>query len=89
MMSICKYINNDGLCLLHSDPLYKEPCHEGPCHDYTAMTNVDRIRAMTDRELAVLLQNSCCRPDLTDCPEKIDDCEECWLDWLKQEAGNE
>lgn len=48
-------------------------------------TNSDRIRAMTDEELAVLLQNSCCRPDLNDCPPKFD-CDECWLDWLKQEA---
>ena len=51
-MSICKHVSNDGLCLLHSETFYKEPCVEGPCRDYTAMTNADRIRAMTDEELA-------------------------------------
>lgn len=55
------------------------------CQDFRQMTNADSIRAMTDEELAVLLQNSCCRPDGADCPP-IDDCEKCWLDWLKQEA---
>ena len=84
-MSICKHITNDGICLLHSEPFYKEPCHEGPCPDYQSLTNADFIRAMTDEELAVLLQNSCCRPDLMDCPQIVD-CEKCWLDWLKQEV---
>lgn len=48
-------------------------------------TNSDNIRQASDEELAVLLQNSCCRPDLMDCPQ-IDDCVDCWLDWLKQEV---
>ena len=50
-------------------------------------TNADRIRAMTDEELAELLEQvrvSCglamggrdCRPN----------CKDCWLDWLREEA---
>ena len=90
-MSICKHISNDGLCLLHSDTFYKEPCIEGPCHDYTGMTNADRIRVMTDEEMANLLNRS--EPKF--CHEGWDymigcgedkDCVMCWLDWLKQEV---
>lgn len=52
-------------------------------------TNADRIRAMTDEELAKLCQNSCCRAEYDDCPTQFyDDCVECWLDWLKQEEDN-
>lgn len=63
-------------------------CSNGVDGKRKAKTNGDRIRAMTDEELAVLLQNSCCRPDLMDCPQ-IDDCVECWRDWLKQEADGD
>lgn len=51
-------------------------------------TNADRIRAMSDEELAKLLDNvrvSCggvmggrnCMPN----------CKDCWLDWLREEAA--
>lgn len=52
-----------------------------------SITNADRIRAMTDEELAELCQNSCCREGYDDCPTQFyGDCEDCWLDWLKQEV---
>lgn len=62
--------------------------------DFKPMTNADRIRQMTDEELA---ENICSRC----CPEKDafyncvkinkktfswEDCKRCWLDWLKQEV---
>ena len=53
-------------------------------------TNADRIRAMTDEELAEFMdeRNACLRSHLRtaeDC-EEYHDCKDCWLDWLKQEA---
>lgn len=53
-----------------------------------ALTNADRIRSMTDEELAEWLakyeRNTVC-PNFGahDCQES---CEQCWLDWLKQEV---
>lgn len=67
-------------------------CHEGPCHDYTVLTNADRIREMTDEDLAQHLfdvANYACPPgkEFTDifCG-KYPDCKKCWLNWLKHEA---
>jgi hypothetical protein len=44
-------------------------------------TNADRIRAMTDEELAELYQKWTCPP----CPreEHYSDCTSCWLSWLR------
>lgn len=63
------------------------PCEE--CIDFEAkvMTNADRIRAMSDEELAKIIS----------CPKRvcdkivihvdgITDCDACALDWLKQPA---
>ena len=55
----------------------------------TKKTNADRIRAMTDEELAHWIVEM----KITGCPEDqistmwCDDmsCVDCWLDWLKQE----
>lgn len=50
------------------------------------MTNADRIRSMTDEELAEILNchNFCARN--FDCENGKRPCQECNLDWLKQEA---
>ena len=49
-------------------------------------TNADRIRAMTDEELAKFIASQ--RTDCYHCPVVVcvDACEVSWLDWLKQEA---
>jgi hypothetical protein len=53
-------------------------------------TNADRIRAMTDEELAGWLakhnERSAVCPNFgaRDCQAS---CRKCWLDWLKQEAS--
>lgn len=60
------------------------------------ITNADRIRAMSDEELAEFIQKSgygSC-PNVPQCPQyesgdkpyTEDGCRKCWLDWLKQEA---
>ena len=57
------------------------------------ITNADRIRAMTDEELAEKLCKMQCYgvcPDGKDwaiCDK--DDCQKCWIDWLKEEEHNE
>lgn len=57
------------------------------CRDFIPkpQTNADRIRAMTDEELAKWL----CVMNFDDCPDRAhqmkctDKCYECWIDWLK------
>ena len=61
------------------------------------INNADRIRAMTDEELAEYLAPCACPPirfnkntgDIV-CPVNKEpcesDCKSCWLDWLKEEA---
>ena len=53
------------------------------------MTNAEKVRQMTDAELASLLcgQCTCCAYQITDCTEKEHvGCEDGVLEWLKQEA---
>lgn len=57
-------------------------------------TNADRIRAMTDEELAELMEDKGDCPPI-ECPHDGEgakvtrlDCKACWLDWLKQEVKN-
>lgn len=51
------------------------------------MTNADKIRQMTDEELAEWILNAhnggC--PNVEKCNEVT--CYACWLDWMKQEVG--
>lgn len=57
-------------------------------------TNADRIRAMTDEELANLINRiepKFCHDGwdyMIGCDEDKD-CVMCWLDWLRQEVDNE
>lgn len=51
-------------------------------------TNADRIRAMSDEELAELLDVGCDLARNGTCPNAetpLMSCRECWLDWLIQE----
>ena len=55
------------------------------------ITNADAVRAMSDEELAVLLEGCICPkypcPDIDrDTPTDKKRCTKCWLDWLMQEA---
>lgn len=59
---------------------------ERNCDFYVPMTNADRIRSMTDEELASFLKEvkedyQWTNPDYPDC----DDCGE-WLEWIQSEA---
>lgn len=54
------------------------------------MTNADRIRSMSDEELATFLYHAwnnaswCMVKD--HCPDE-DSCFPCWLDWIKKECA--
>ena len=72
---------------------YAEPCSSctdmiGEPTNWTPQTNADRIRAMTDEELAKFAYSFPCPPQIT--PNQCrHDCDRCWLDWLKQEVYND
>ena len=57
------------------------------CVDCVHMTNAQKIRAMTDDELAKILGNEYICPPASSCPKVCDgDCVACWLEWLQQPA---
>ena len=51
-------------------------------------TNADRVRSMTDEELAITFAVNCAGRK---CPHNADavgdECMVCWLEWLKKEAS--
>lgn len=86
-------IINCDTCRYSSVPTKEEPCWScaiigGIKFNWEAMTNADRIRSMTDEELAKMLPTKSmwnCPPDIKTrggCPGE---CVPCWLNWLKQE----
>ena len=50
----CIYFEKDGKCRKFSDDIYISYCVMGPCPEQK-LSNADRIRAMSDEELAKLL----------------------------------
>ena len=77
----CVYCTDDLHCTKYTDDNYESWCVLGPCQDETP-SNADRIRAMTDEELAKKMSGL--ESFALTCgggwpPEK-------WLDWLRQEA---
>lgn len=66
---------------------------DGRCHVLTncknkITTNADRIRSMTDEELAEFLDNMCLVKTDFHCEECNNplNCDVCYLDWLQLEA---
>lgn len=55
--------------------------------NHLPQTNADRIRSMTDEELADWLLSQGCKAHITDewC-KKQRNCRACWLDWLREEV---
>ena len=62
------------------------------CGDETPITQADRIRAMSDEELARFIAYYGCPPNINNCcpkefaGEDETDCEACWLKGLKEEV---
>lgn len=78
---------------------YAEPCSSctnmtGEPTNWKPQTNADRIRGMSDEELADWVAERCTAPNCTGkCHKDYEAygelrtfCHDCWLDWLKQEA---
>ena len=87
----CVYCTEDGYCKKFSDEEVVSWCVLGPCKDEKP-SNADRIRAMTDEELAEYHSNKCgCPHDpiVFGCRMATIGCIGCWLDWLKEEADDE
>jgi hypothetical protein len=54
-----------------------------PNYGFKRNTNADRIRAMSDEELADFISTCGCPDHARDCR---DSCKDCTLEWLKQPA---
>ena len=84
----CVYCTEDGYCKKYSDDEVTSWCVQSPCKDETP-SNADRIRSMTDEELAELWWE---RVDCGECPVHRDcrmtgqDCKKLALGWLQEEA---
>ena len=62
---------------------------DGVCIDFDErkpQTNADRIRAMSDEELAKILGDKCICPPTSECEKLCGDCDVCWMEWLRHPA---
>ena len=80
----CIYYKEDGHCKKYSDDEVTSWCVQGPCEGETP-SNADRLRRMTDEELAEFMQNEWL--DIAICNE-LNSAEK-WLAWLRKEADEE
>ena len=74
----------------HSRPCYDDgKCHyKGECGHKAPLTKADRIRAMSDEELAILLTDHSNNGGwVTETGRKV--CYERIIEWLQQPAGEE
>ena len=75
----------------YSEQEYRERCgmpHEGESMPKQKISNGDKIRNMTDEELAVYFRTSICNHIQDDICGMVE-CDECIIQWLKQESDNE
>ena len=92
----CAYWREGEICAKGTEPGYTDFCVLGPCSQMKP-SNADKIRQMSDEELAEYLAErsaapSCtgrCHKDYTVYGERRTFCQDCWLEWLKQEAMDE
>lgn len=77
----CKHLNERGYCEFTACII---PCVvSATIPEVKPQTNADRIRSMTDEELAEwIYTDGCCQEGK--CSNV--GCKECWLEWLKQES---
>ena len=97
-MDGCIYRTKDGECDLYAEGgKYQAFCDMENCKDRKP-SNADRIRAMSDEELANKMHFCMCPADMggdrasaRNCHHdySFKTCYECWLDWLKEEAKGE
>ena len=83
----CKYETSNGRCGLKGCYAYRHKCYtEDMCKCHEPQTNADRIRAMSDEELAKVMERMLGCPITGDCKKMSEDCNDCWLEWLQQPA---
>lgn len=82
----CIYFEKDGKCRKFSSDVDFSYCVMGPCPEQK-LSNADRIRAMSDEELAkwFLIAGICIR-DFENCQCDGVSCRQCRLNWLQQPA---
>ena len=51
-----------------------------------SVNNADKIRSMSDEELAKVMERMLGCPVTGDCAKMSRDCNACWLNWLQQPA---
>lgn len=89
----CIYCTEDLHCTKYSDDDSESWCVLGPCTAETP-SNGDKIRRMTDEELAEWVAERSTAPNCTGKCHKDYEvygelrtfCHDCWAKWLKQEA---
>lgn len=74
----CIYFEKDGKCRKFSDDTYISYCVMGPCPEQK-LSNADRIRTMSDEDMAIELINT-----IFDLCEDGVPREDYVLNWLKQ-----
>ena len=82
-MANCTMCTKFGEC-----PWQTNPNSYCSAYEQRAMTNADRIRSMSDEELAEFLfhaWNNASWCSAKDCPDE-DSCLPCWHDWIRQEC---
>lgn len=85
------YAACDKLCKSREEALFLpgSPCdHFNQRVSNPINTNADRVRSMTDEELAAFIDYKRVCPPANEYPEVCDDCNACWLEWLQQPAEN-
>jgi hypothetical protein len=92
IMPYCKHFIHFDVCKKHGC-IVDFPVDDGVClhfaKDTDVLTNADRIRAMSDEELAEFLRWDVCVKIKGDNRMCSGWCDECVLEWLKQPAEGE
>ena len=88
----CNECSNANICLDHIEILGLGGCTSG-IPDCKVITNADRIRNMSDEELAEFLDivgedgiSSQYTDVPCDCCSEKTECSKCWKEWLESEA---
>lgn len=85
------FVPYDDLPLDESARLYSDSEAKHTFSPAKPVTNGDRVRAMTDEEIATLIILNCKGRDCLSYERKTDSeaeiCWHCWLDWLRKEAN--
>lgn len=86
-MNGCIYRTEHDVCKKYTTDKSTSFCVGRNCLDRKP-SNSDRIRAMTDEELAEFMNNGCdvIAPS-ENCTKAFYDCKYCWIEWLQAESG--